>query len=251
MDGRVGRAVIDRALLEPRHHTCGSIRPDEFPEPLLHYTFTHCGFLFRWNIVAFQKVSKKKVKSTDLLAQYQSPEFDQRFFTRLLRLVDYLQDKPKVEEIFRKCCNVLGKGCCLNLDSLYLNKELERLNDVQQLQVFEECLKSLPFVENTQGGGVRKIVDAKKLKAAEHGGVINPKPTRIITSPRSFTDCCTAFWMRSITIAHIHAMGGKVMDSEKALQWLESLNQGKHDSILLGEVRIALNTSSFGKVQLT
>ncbi|KAK3286272.1 hypothetical protein CYMTET_6160 [Cymbomonas tetramitiformis] len=30
-------------------------------------------------------------------------------------------------------------------------------------------------------------------------------------------------------------MGGKVVDSEKALQWLESLNQGKHVSIILGE----------------
>ncbi|KAK3234313.1 hypothetical protein CYMTET_55414 [Cymbomonas tetramitiformis] len=187
--------------------------------------------MFKWNILAFQKVTKRKLKSTDLLAQYQSTEFDQRFFTRLLKIVEYLQDKTKTEEIIRKCCNVLGKGCCLNFDSLYSNKELERLSVAQQLQVFEECLKSLPFVENTQGGGVRKIVDTKKLKLAEGA----PKPTRIITSPRSFTDCCTAFWMRSITMAHIHSMGGKVVDSEKSTQWLNSLNQGKHDSILLGE----------------
>jgi len=190
-------------------------------------------FIFRWNILAFQKASKKKVKSTDLLAQYESTEFDQRFFSRLLKIVDFLQDKPRIEEIIRTCSNALGKGCCLNLESLYCNKELERLNTVQQLQVFEECLKSLPFVENTQGGGVRKTADAKKLKAAETA----PKPTRIITSPRSFTDCCTAFWMRSTTISHIHSMGGKVTDQEKAAQWIEGLNQGKLDSILLGEVR--------------
>jgi len=102
--------------------------------------------------------------------------------------------------------------------------------------VFEECLKSLPFVENTQGGGVRKITDAKKLKAAE----ALPKPTRIITSPRSFTDCCTAFWLRSITVSHIYSMGGKVMDQDKAAQWIEGLHQGKMDSILLGEVRTHL-----------
>ncbi len=203
--------------------------------------------MFRWNILAFQKVTKRKLKSTDLLAQYQSTEFDQRFFTRLLKIVEYLQDKTKTEEIIRKCCNVLGKGCCLNFDSLYSNKELERLSVAQQLQVFEECLKSLPFVENTQGGGVRKIVDTKKLKLAEAA----PKPTRIITSPRSFTDCCTAFWMRSITMAHIHSMGGKVVDSEKSTQWLNSLNQGKHDSILLGEVRVAPKTISFWKIRLT
>ncbi|KAK3287404.1 hypothetical protein CYMTET_5078 [Cymbomonas tetramitiformis] len=194
-------------------------------------TFFQDYSMFKWNILAFQKSTKKKVKSTDLLAQYQSDEFDQRFFTRLLKIVEYLQDKLKIEEIIRQCSNALGKGCCLNFDSLYSNKELERLNAVQQLQVFEECLKSLPFVENTQGGGVRKITDAKKLKAVE----TSPKPTRVITSPRSFTDCCTAFWMRSLTIDHINSMGGKVMDSEKAAQWMESLNQGKLDHVLLGE----------------
>eukprot|EP00854_Cymbomonas_tetramitiformis_P007833 gene7833-9302_t len=74
----------------------------------------------------------------------------------------------------------------------------------------------------------KKITDAKKLKAAE----ASPKPIRVITSPRSFTDCCTAFWTRSLTIDHINSMGGKA-DNLKAPSAVNSGRLGGKEDLYM------------------
>eukprot|EP00854_Cymbomonas_tetramitiformis_P002987 gene2987-3804_t len=101
-----------------------------------------------------------------------------------------------------------------------------------KIQAFKECELSLPFVESTPSGGVRKIAEAAKLKAIDASV---PRPTRVITSPRSFTDYCTVLWMRAQVVLHIANMGGQASAIEKATQWLDSLQTGKQDATLLDE----------------
>ena len=86
----------------------------------------------RWNIKISKKVRNRKVKSSELAAQYGSPEFNQRFFMRLLKVTEFLESRDWAEAVIRKQCAILGKGACLHLECMYSNGELEKLTTEQQ-----------------------------------------------------------------------------------------------------------------------
>jgi hypothetical protein len=103
-------------------------------------------------------------------------------------------------------------------------------------QVFREVELGIPFTENTPGGGVRVKKDAD-IKGNPATATLKP-PSRIVTSARTFTDLCTAVSQRAKAREEICGLKGSVRDPARSVAWLNKLDDGHHDAILMGEVSL-------------
>ncbi|KAK3280477.1 hypothetical protein CYMTET_11682 [Cymbomonas tetramitiformis] len=149
-------------------------------------TFYQDYAMFKWNIKISKKVRNRKVKSSELAAQYGSHEFNQRFFMRLLKVTEFLESRDWAEAVICKQC-----------------------------------------------GGVRVKKDGD-IKGNPATATLKP-PSRIVRSARTFTDLCTAVSQRAKAREEICGLKGSVRDPARSVAWLNKLDDGHHDAILMGE----------------
>ncbi|KAK3233775.1 hypothetical protein CYMTET_55958 [Cymbomonas tetramitiformis] len=194
---------------------------------------------FKWLMSSIDKTVAKPQKLVVLFSHIDPSLYSLMFFKRMAHIHEkVIGPDERLEALLRENCEALGKDSPFGFNSLFDNKEFQRLNPTQRYQVFLKVNENVKFAVKDENGELHL---KKKKQCATLG---------FVGTTCAFTDLCSFVLLRQEVRSQLELQSskGKAKKTEEASKFLEDLSAGKYDGTFFDANETCSKTSNLPRL---